>query len=127
MGGPKDLVRIAEHTVSAALGIRLARSLYGRWRTMRTDERERLAEIAERVKENALDLRGSGDPETAERDLHEANEQLAAAMVESAESDPDFDEIEVTRLREDLRRELERISTADIQAHRAKPAKESRE
>jgi len=113
---------MAEHTVTAALGIRLARSLYGRWRLMRVEERERLAQIAERVKENALDLRGSHDPGAAERDLHEANEQLAAAMVESAEADPDIDEIEVRHLREDLRRELERISTADISARRTNEA-----
>jgi hypothetical protein len=43
-------------------------------------------------------------------------------MVESAEADPDVDEIEVRRLREDLRRELERISTAEISAHRANEA-----
>jgi uncharacterized membrane protein YebE (DUF533 family) len=113
---------MAEHTVTAALGIRLARSLYSRWRVMRADERERLAEIADRVKETALDLRGSGDPQGAERDLHEANERLAAAMVESAEADPEVDEIEVRHLREDLKRELERISTAEIQAHRVNEA-----
>ena len=113
---------MAEHTVTAALGIRLARSLHSRWRVMRSDERERLAQIAERVKDSALDLRGSGDPHAAERQLHEANEQLAAAMVESAEGDPEIDEIEVHRLREDLRRELERISTAEIQAHRTNEA-----
>ena len=113
---------MAEHTVTAALGIRLARSLYGRWRMMRTDERERLAQIADRVKERALDLRGSGDPQAAERDLHDANQQLAAAMLEAAEADPEVDEIEVRNLREDLKRELERISTADIQAHRANEA-----
>jgi hypothetical protein len=122
MAGPRDLVRIAEHTVTAALGIRLARSLHSRWRVMRDDERERLAEIAARVKENALDLRGSADREAAERDLHAANEQLAGAILESAEADPDIDEIEVRNLREDLRRELERISTADIQAHRTNEA-----
>ena len=127
MGGPKDLVRIAEHTVTAALGIRLARTLYGRWRLMQAEERERLAEIAERVKQSALDLRGSGDPRAAERDLHEANERFAAALLESAEADPGLDEIEVRRLREDLRRELERISTAEIEAHRTKPAAEPRE
>lgn len=115
---------MAEHTVTAALGIRLARSLYARWRTMRDDERERLAQIAERVKETALDLRGSGDPQAAERQLHEANEQLAAAMVESAEADPEVDEIEVRNLRDDLRRELERISTADIDARRVDEARD---
>ena len=113
---------MAEHTVTAALGIRLARSLYGRWRVMRVDERERLAQIAERVKENALDLRGRANPQEAERDLHEANEQFAAAMLESAEADPDVDEIEVRNLREDLKRELERISTADITARRTNEA-----
>jgi len=122
VAGAKDLVRIAEHTVTAALGIRLARTLYGRWRLMRSEERERLTQIAERVKESALDLRGSGDPRAAERDLHEANEHLAAAIVESAEADPEIDEIEVRRLREDLRRELERISTAEISAYRTNEA-----
>jgi uncharacterized membrane protein YebE (DUF533 family) len=115
---------MAEHTVTAALGIRFARSLYARWRMMREDERERLAHIADRVKDNALDLRGSRDPQAAEQSLHEANEQLAAAMVESAEADPEVDEIEVRALREDLRRELERISTAEIQAHRANEARD---
>ena len=62
VASPKDLVRIAEHTVTAALGIRLARSLYGRWRVMQAEERERLAQIADRVKESALDLRGVGRP-----------------------------------------------------------------
>jgi hypothetical protein len=98
--------------------IRLARALHARWSKMRKDERERLAQIAAHVKESALDARGAADREAAERDLRVANEQFAAAMVESAEADPDFDEIEVRRLREDLRRELERISEADIQARR---------
>ena len=124
MASPKDLARIAEHTVTAALGIRLARSLYTRWRGMRAEERERLAQIADRVKESALDLRGADDRREAERNLREANEQLAAAMIESAEADPEVDEIEVSRLREDLRRELARISTADIQAHRASQPRE---
>ena len=122
MASPKDLARIAEHTVTAALGIRLARSLYGRWRGLQAGERERLAQIADRVKESALDLRGSGDRPAAERTLREANEQLAAAMIESAEADPEVDEIEVSRLRDDLRRELARISTADIEASRTSQA-----
>jgi hypothetical protein len=117
-----DPRKLVGEAATALLGIRLARSLYGRWRSMRESERERLAEIAERVKETALDLRGSGDPDQAERDLHQANEQFAAAMVESAEADPEVDEIEVRRLREDLRRELDRIATADIQAQRLKRA-----
>ena len=100
------------------LGIRFARNLYGRWRSMRADERERLAAIAAHVKETALDARGAGDPDDAQRRLNDANEQFAAAIIESAEADPDIDEIEVTRLRSDLRRELERIATADISARR---------
>jgi len=104
--------------VVASLGIRFARSLYGRWRSMRTDERERLAAIAAHVKETALDSRGAGDQRAAEQRLHEANEHFAAAIIESAEADPDIDEFEVTRLRDDLRRELERIAGADITARR---------
>jgi hypothetical protein len=43
---------------------------------------------------------------------------LAAAIVEDAEADPELDDVEVHRLREDLRRELERLSEADIKASR---------
>jgi hypothetical protein len=100
----------------ATLGIRFARNLYGRWRSMRSEERERLAAIAAHVKETALDARGADDRQAATERLNEANERFAAAIIESAESDPDYDEIEVTRLRADLRRELERIASADIQA-----------
>jgi hypothetical protein len=102
----------------ASLGIRFARALYGRWRGMRVDERERLAAIAAHVKESALDARGADDQRAAEHELQRANEQFAAAILESAEADPEIDEIEVTRLREDLRRELERIAGAEIEARR---------
>jgi hypothetical protein len=109
----------------ATLGIRFARNLYSRWRGMRHDERERLAAIAAHVKETAFDVRGSDDQPAAAQRLNEANEQFAAAIIESAEADPDYDEIEVTRLRADLRRELERIANADIEARRGE-AKERR-
>ena len=100
------------------LGIRVARALYGRWRTLAPAARDRLAPLAEDAKRTALDARGSNDRGTAETDMHAASETLAAALVESAESDPEIDEIEVHRLREDLRRELERLSSADIRASR---------
>jgi hypothetical protein len=102
----------------ASLGIRFARNLYGRWRSMRVDERERLAAIAAHVKDTALDTRGSSDRSAAEQRLNEVNERFAAAIIESAEADPEFDEFEVDRLRSDLRRELERIAQADISARR---------
>ena len=130
MATPKKVLgeaaRLTEHTVAAAVGFRIARALYGRWRVMRATERERLSEIAARVKESALDVRGSGDPEAAARELRDANEQLAAALIESAEADPDLDEVELTGLRADLRRELERISSADIDARRTRPAADPR-
>ena len=103
---------------AAALGVRVARSLYGRWRTLAPEERRRLEPLAEDAKRRALDLRGAADSASAERDLRAASESLAAAIVESAESDPEVDEVEVSRLRDDLRRELERLASADIRASR---------
>ena len=52
-------------------------------------------------------------------DLRDASETLAAALVETAESDPEIDGDEVAELREELRRELERLATADIKASRS--------
>ena len=104
------------------LGIRLARVLYGRWRTLGSASRQRLEPLAEEAKMRALDLRGSQD-EDAERDLHAVNEAFAAALVEDAEADPEIDQVEVSRLREDLRRELDRLATADITASRGERRK----
>jgi hypothetical protein len=98
---------------TAVLGIRVARTLYTRWRAMTPTERQRIAPLAEDAKERALELRGSADRVAAERNLHRANETLAAAMLESAETDPEVSEIEVRRLRHDLRRELERLAQAE--------------
>ena len=100
------------------LGVRLARALYGRWRTLSPAARQRLEPLAEDAKTKALDLRGADDQETAARELRAANETFAAALVEDAEADPEIDQIEVGRLRDDLRRELERLATADIKASR---------
>jgi hypothetical protein len=98
------------------LGVRVARALYGRWRALAPAARERLAPLAEDTKRAALEARGASDTHAAQSDLHSASETLAAAIVESAETDPELDDVEVHRLREDLRRELERLSSADIKA-----------
>ena len=105
---------------AAALGVRLARTLHGRWRSLPSADRERIAPLAERARASALDLRGSGaaEREAAERDLQTANEHLAAALIESAEVDPEIDDADVCELREDLRRELARLASADIKASR---------
>jgi hypothetical protein len=103
---------------TAAIGIRVARSLHARWRFLTPADRERIAPLAEDAKERALELRGAPDREVAERDLAAANQTLAAALVESAEADPEVSEVEVTRLREDLRRELDRLAGADVSASR---------
>jgi hypothetical protein len=107
---------------TAALGIRLARTLHRRWWALAPAQRGRLAHLAEDAKERALELRGARDRDAAERGLRRANETLAAAIVESAEADPGLTETEVGRLREDLRRELDRLASADVAAstgHRA--------
>ena len=103
---------------AGALGVRVARSLYGRWRLLPVADRERIASFAEDTKEKALSLRGSTDRARAEADLRASNETLAAALVETAESDPEVAAEEVEQLRNDLRRELERLATADIKASR---------
>jgi hypothetical protein len=111
---------------AGALGVRVARSLYGRWRVLPAADRERIAAYAEDTKEKALSLRGAGDRAQAEEDLRASTETLAAALVETAESDPELAAEDVQRLRGDLRRELERLATADIKAWRTGQAEESR-
>jgi len=96
----------------------VARTLHGRWRRMSARERGRLEPLAADVRERALDLRGSSDPEAAGLQLRDANVKLADAMVESAEADPDVTAAEVVQLREDLSRELERLVSAEISASR---------
>jgi hypothetical protein len=103
---------------ATALGITVARSLYGRWRRMPPEQRARLERLAENVKGRALDLRGEPDPGPAGRDLRNANEQLADAIVATAKADPDVSEIEVRDLRADVARELDRLAGASIEASR---------
>ena len=116
---PSTKLVIGGAAAGAAIGVRVARSLHGRWRLLPAADRERLASFAHDAKEKALDLRGSSDRETAEADLNAANETLAAALVETAEADPAIAPEDVDQLREELRRELERLSTADIKASRS--------
>jgi hypothetical protein len=104
---------------AGALGVRVARSLYGRWRLLPSADRERIAEFAEDTKEKALSLRGRSDRATAAEDLRASSETLAAALVETAESDPEVSAEDVQQLREELRRELQRLSTAEIKASRS--------
>jgi hypothetical protein len=111
---------------AGAIGVRVARSLYGRWRLLPAADRERIAAFAEDTKQKALSLRGSGNRAQAEADLRASTETLAAALVETAESDPDVAAEDVQALREDLRRELERLATADIKASRTGRDEKSR-
>jgi len=116
---PSTKFVIGGAAAGAAIGVRVARSLHGRWRLLPAADRERLASFAHDAKEKALDLRGSSDRETAEADLNAANETLAAALVETAEADPEVAAEDVDELREELRHELERLSKADIKASRS--------
>jgi hypothetical protein len=115
---PSTKLVIGGAAAGAAIGVRVARSLYGRWRVLPAADRERIASFAEDAKEKAFSLRGSNDPAQAQADLQAASETLAAALVETAESDPEIGADEVGELREELRRELERLATADIKASR---------
>ena len=111
---------------AGAIGVRVARSLYGRWRLLPPADRERIAAFAEDTKEKALSLRGANDRDRAEADLRASSETLAAALVETAECDPELEPGDVQELREDLRRELARLATADIKASRSAPNRERR-
>jgi len=104
---------------AGALGVRVARSLYGRWRLLPPAERARIAAFADDTKEKALSLRGSGDRVRADADLRSSSEALAAALVDTAESDPDLGAEDVDQLRDELRRELDRLSTAEVKASRS--------
>ena len=103
---------------ATAIGVAVARSLYGRWRRMPEAHRAKLERIAEDVKSRALDARGVSDQRAAGDDLRAANEQLADAMVESAKADPDVTDVEVRDLRADLARELERLAGGEVKASR---------
>jgi hypothetical protein len=117
---PRSRLLSGRAAATAALGVRVARSLYGRWRLLPQAERERIAGVAEDAKQKALEVRGATEPQRTEAvaELRAANESLAGALVESAESDPEIAVEDVDALREDLRLELERLASADIKASR---------
>ena len=77
----------------------MARLLYRRWARLASPDRERLEPLAEDVKQRALEVRGTLDDGAAERELELASSELASAMGAD----------EVAELREELRRELERV------------------
>lgn len=100
----------ASYGAAAGILIKVAHSLYRHWEGMDPDQRERLQAIAHDVKEGALDLRGRLDRPAAEQSLADANEQLANAIVGSAETDPAVSDDELASLRSELARELERFA-----------------
>ena len=115
---PSAKLLIGGAAATAALGIRVARSMYGRWQLLPEPDRQRIELLAEDLKKKALELRGAPDRGAAEKDLRAANETLAAALVETAEASSDVGAEEVRELREDLRRELARLAGAEIRASR---------
>ncbi len=117
---PSAKLVIGSAAATAALGVRVSRSLYGRWRVLPEKDRQRIEGLAEDLKHKALELRGASDAWRAGEGLRAANETLAAALVETAVANPEVDEDEVLQLREDLRRELERLRKADIKALRTR-------
>lgn len=117
---PSAKLVVGGAAATAALGVRVARSLYGRWRVLPEQDRHRMEGLAEDLKHRALELRGASDSERANEGLRAANEALAAALVESAAANPEVGEDEVFRLRSDLKRELERLAGADIKALRTR-------
>jgi hypothetical protein len=117
---PSAKLVIGGAAATTAIGIRVARSLYARWRILPDSDRRRIEPLAEDLKAQTLELRGAPDRARAEAELFAANETFAAALVETAEADPGLGEVEVHELREDLRRELERLASADIKAWRTR-------
>jgi hypothetical protein len=116
---PSAKLVIGGAAAGTALGIRVARTLYSRWRLLPEADRRRIETLAEDLKTQALALRGAADLDKAEADLRSANELFAAALVETAEADPELGAAEVHELRTDLKRELERLADADIKAWRS--------
>lgn len=102
-----------------------ARLLHNRWRKLAPGDRERLGDLADDVKQRALDLRGSGDPGGAGAGLERSGRELADAIVGCAEANPEVDEIEIRRLRSDLAAELDRLASGKVEARRGgEPAAE---
>lgn len=116
---PSSTKLVIGGAAASAVGVRVARSLYGRWRLLPAADRERIAAFAEDTKDKALSLRGTHDRPRADAELRASTESLAAALVETAEADPDFAADDVEALRDELRRELDRLATAEVKASRS--------
>lgn len=95
--------------LGASVGVRIARLLYRRWEKLAPPERARLEALAGNVKERALEVRGTVDDGTAERELEQASTELAEAMGAD----------EIAELRAELRRELERVAHEQRSRHAA--------
>jgi hypothetical protein len=117
---PSTKLLLGGAAATAAIGIRVARSLHSRWRVLPEADRRRIERLAEDLKAKALDARGSPNRHRAGEDLRIASESFAAALVETAEADPQIGSEEVRELREELRRELQRLQSADIKASRTR-------
>jgi hypothetical protein len=115
---PAMRARRALERGATSLSIAVARSLHGRWQRMPAARRTKIEKIADDVKERALDMRGEPDQAVAGQELQVASEKLADAMVQSAQADPDVSAVQVSDLRADLARELERLAEGDIRASR---------
>ena len=86
---PSTKLVIGGAAAGAALGVRVARSLYSRWRVLPVADRDRIERLSPRTpRSKALSVRGANDPTLAQADLRAASETLAAALVETAEADP---------------------------------------
>jgi hypothetical protein len=118
---PSAKLVIGGAAATTAVGIRVARSLYGRWRLLPEADRRRIEPLAEDLKAQAFTARGASDRDRADADLVAANRTFAAALVETAEADPEVDAADVDELREDLRRELARLADGDVKAWRSRP------
>ena len=91
---PSAKLVVGGAAATAALGVRVARTLYGRWRVLPEQDRRRIEGLAEDLKHRALELRGVSDSERANEGLRAANETLAAALVEAAAANPEVGEDE---------------------------------
>jgi hypothetical protein len=94
--------------LGTAVAVRVARLVYSRWEALAPTERDRLAALADDVKQRALDVRGQVDDGQAERELEQASTELADALGAD----------EVAALRAELKRELDRVER-DQRAGRA--------
>ena len=85
---PPSKVLIGGAAATAALGIRVARSLYGRWRVLPGPERERLAGVAEDAKDKALALRGAAAPQRAEAEAQFGSDVSYLADIAARQPEP---------------------------------------